>query len=250
MEKNNFDILILIGRPAAGKSEIIDYLKHVPLPERLKRFHIGEFDEIDDFPILWERFQDDNIFEKIGKGRFFTDTFFEYEGKRYPGYTFKENYFWNFLIEKLNQAYLKKIRDDKSFHQHKTMIIEFSRGAEHGGFRDAFNYLCDEILRKAVTIYIDVSFEESMRKNRRRFNPEKPDSILEHGLEDKKMEKLYKDSDWEEFSKADPDFLHVRGIKVPYAVFNNEPEKTDKPEVTGSYLEVICQKLWNLATGM
>ena len=52
-EKNTFDILLLIARPAAGKSEVIDYLKQVPLEERLRRFHVGKFEEIDDFPILW-----------------------------------------------------------------------------------------------------------------------------------------------------------------------------------------------------
>ena len=55
-----FDIIILNGRPAAGKSEVIDYLKKTPLDERIRRFHIGEFEEFDDFPILWERFEDDD----------------------------------------------------------------------------------------------------------------------------------------------------------------------------------------------
>ena len=49
MDKQTFDIILLNGRPAAGKSEIIDYLKQVPLNERIQRFHIGAFDEIDDF---------------------------------------------------------------------------------------------------------------------------------------------------------------------------------------------------------
>jgi hypothetical protein len=50
-EPSHFDILLLIARPAAGKSEIIDYLKNLPQDERRRRFHIGEFDEIDDFPM-------------------------------------------------------------------------------------------------------------------------------------------------------------------------------------------------------
>ncbi len=244
MSQNNFDIIILNGRPAAGKSEIIDYLKHIPVAERLRRFHIGEFEEIDDFPILWERFQDDNIFEKLGQPRYFTDTTYEFQGQRYQGFTFKEDWFWNFLIEKLNDQYLKKLRDDNKLHENKTVIIEFSRGAEHGGFARAFDFLSDEILKKAVSIYINVSFEESLRKNRRRFNPNKPDSILEHALEDKKLEMLYKESDWNKFSSKDPRFLIVKGLKIPYAVFENEPEITDKPDILGAHLEEICQKLW------
>ena len=41
-EKNLFDILLLIARPAAGKSEIIDYLKKMPPEERMRRFHRGQ----------------------------------------------------------------------------------------------------------------------------------------------------------------------------------------------------------------
>ena len=44
---SNFPILILTARPAAGKSEVIDYLKKADPAERLKRFHIGNVDEID-----------------------------------------------------------------------------------------------------------------------------------------------------------------------------------------------------------
>jgi hypothetical protein len=243
MSKQNFDVVILNGRPAAGKSEIIDYLKHVPTAERLQRFHIGEFEEIDDFPYLWERFQDDDILEKMGKPRMFSETSYVFNGKRYPGYTFKENYLWNFFIRKLDLAYSLKMRDDKNYHDHKTLLVEFSRGSEHGGFQEAYKHLSDELLKRACVIYIKVSFEESLRKNRRRFNPDRPDSWLEHGLEDTKLELLYKESDWEQFSSADPNFLIVRGIKIPYAVFDNEPEKTDKPEILGKHLEEVTSKL-------
>ena len=52
-EMDTFDILLLIARPAAGKSEIIDHLKNMPIEDRVQLFHIGEFEEIDDFPMLW-----------------------------------------------------------------------------------------------------------------------------------------------------------------------------------------------------
>ncbi|MBA4374961.1 MAG: hypothetical protein C0401_02160 [Anaerolinea sp.] len=52
-KKSTFDIVLLIARTAAGKSEIIDYLKRTPLEERARLFHIGKFDEMDDFPMLW-----------------------------------------------------------------------------------------------------------------------------------------------------------------------------------------------------
>lgn len=248
MEKKIFEIIILNGRPAAGKSEVIDYLKKIPVEERIERFHIGEFVEIDDFPVLWEQFEDDDIMEEMGLPRLISNKEFEYKGKTYPGYVFKGKWYWNFLIRKINQKYSKLLRDVPDFHkQNKTAILEFARGKEHGGFKTAYDYLSETILKKGVTLYIKVDFEESMRKNRRRFNPDKPDSILEHALEDIKMEMLYKDSDWEEFS-ADPEYLKVRGFKIPYGIFDNMPEKTDKPEVLGAHLDEVLTRLWQVYT--
>ena len=56
-----FNIILLIARPGAGKSEIIDYLKQTPLEERISRYHVGKFKEIDDFPMLWTWFEEDEI---------------------------------------------------------------------------------------------------------------------------------------------------------------------------------------------
>lgn len=244
MDKKIFDIIILNGRPAAGKSEVIDYLKKVPVHERIERFHVGEFIELDDFPILWEQFEDDDLMESMGLPRLISKTHFTYNGKSYPGYVFKEKWYWNFLIRKLNFQYERMLRDNPDYHkENKTVILEFSRGSEHGGFATAYQHLSTVILQRAVALYIRVDFEESMRKNRRRYNPDKPDSILQHALEDVKLEMLYKDSDWDDFAAHDH-YLHVNNIKVPYGVFENMPEKTDKPEVLGAHLEEVLTNLW------
>ncbi len=246
MDKKTFDIIILNGRPAAGKSEVIDYLKNTPVDQRIKRFHVGEFIELDDFPILWEQFEDDDILEEMGRPRLISNTEFTYKGETHKGYCFKEQWYWNFLIKKLNSQYERLLRDQPDFHkENKTVILEFARGTEHGGFKTAYDYLSETILKKAVTLYINVTFEESTRKNRRRYNPDKPDSILEHALEDLKMEMLYKGSDWAEMA-ADPTYLKVKGFDVPYGIFENMPEKTDKPEVLGAHLEEVLNKVWNV----
>jgi hypothetical protein len=238
MQKNNFDIIILLGRPASGKSEVIDYLKNASIEERLQRFHMGKFEEIDDFPMLWTWFEEDAILEKImKKPRINTDK---------DGY-FLYEYQWHLLIERISLDYSKKLRDHHDYHSEYTALLEFSRGSEHGGYRTACDHLSDEILKKAAIVYVDVSYEESKRKNRRRFNPDKPDSILEHGLPDEKLERLYKEVDWQEFSAADPHFVTIKGFKVPYVIFQNEPEITDKPVELGNHLEEILQKLWDLS---
>jgi len=234
--KEHFEIIILLGRPASGKSEVIDHLKKTPIPERLKRFHIGGFEEIDDFPMLWTWFEEDAILEKImHKPRIHSDS---------DGY-FLHRHQWDLLIERISLEYEKKLRD-ADYAENKTTLIEFSRGTEHGGYESAFRHLSKDILEKACILYIDVPYEESLRKNRRRFNPNRPDSILEHGLPDAKLERLYKDVDWVSFRGKDPEFIAVSGRRIPYAVFDNMPEKTDKPDVLGAHLEAMMNKLWSL----
>jgi hypothetical protein len=129
----------------------------------------------------------------------------------------------------------------------QTTIIEFSRGKEHGGYRSAFSHLPLTLIEKSAVLYLDVSWEESLRKNRKRFNPEKPDSILEHSLPDSKLERLYKEVDWEEFRGSDSSYLTVKGARVPYVVFdNNDDVTTQRGEGLGSRLEGSMQKLWSI----
>jgi len=45
-----FENLLLLGRPASGKSEFIDFMKNVNDEERAKRYHIGPFEELDEVP--------------------------------------------------------------------------------------------------------------------------------------------------------------------------------------------------------
>ncbi len=231
------DIIILNGRPASGKSETIDFLKKTPEHERRRRFHIGRLDEIDDFPMLWTWFEEDAILQKImGKPRMHTDS---------QGY-FLYRHQWDLLIERISMDYKKRLRDHKDYHETVTTLVEFSRGTEHGGYASAYEHLSDEILKKSGILYIDVSYEESKRKNRRRFNPARPDSILEHGLPDEKLERLYREVDWETFRGRDPRFVTIRGIRVPYVVFHNEPEVTDDYEKWAPVFEKLTGTLYEL----
>ena len=233
MFSETFKILFLIGRPAAGKSEIISFLKSLPVAERNTTCHIGDFREIDDFPMIWTWFEEDDILTKNGKPRLYTDK---------DGY-FKFNYLWNLLIERLEMEYWKL--EASSLTDGDTAVIEFARGMEHGGFREAFYHFSDKLLRQAAVLYIDVSFEESLRKNRKRFNPDKPYSILEHALPDEKLKRLYGESDWPELCSADPDYLHLKGTRVPYIVFENKDDVTTKGgEALAGRLRRCLAELW------
>jgi hypothetical protein len=235
--KNTFDILLLLARPAAGKSEIIDYLKKAPLDGRAEHFHVSKFEELDDFPMLWTWFEEDELLEKMGHPRLYTDQ----QG------IFLEQYLWDLLIERFGLEYQKKLRDIENYAGQFTTIIEFSRGSEHGGYQSAFSHLSPHMLPQTAVLYIDVPWEESLRKNRKRFNPEKPDSILEHGLDDWKLERLYKAVDWSEVSSADPCYLTIQGVRVPYVVFDNADDvTTQRGAALGHRLEQSLKRLWTL----
>jgi len=238
MPKNTFDVILLIGRPASGKSEIIHFLKHLPDDARRKRFHIAQLDVHDDFPMLWAWFEEDDILsKKFGLPRLHSDE------QRY----FKFPELWQLLIERLSLDYGKLVRDVPAYHQHNTCMLEFSRGSEHGGYAGAFQHLSDDVLEHAALLYVRVPFEESLRKNRRRFNPDKPDSILEHGLDDEKMTRLYKEDDFTTIATSDSGLLEIRGHQVPFVVFPNEDDvTTDKPDQLSARLESVLGELWEL----
>jgi hypothetical protein len=230
-----FPILILNARPAAGKSEIIAYLKQLTPAERITRFHIGPLHILDDFPMLWTWFEEDDILARILK--------------RPRLHTTAEGYFihddlWHLLIRRLSLEYHKWQRDLQEAH---TCIIEFSRGTSIGGYQNAYQHLSKQILELCACLYINVSYEESKRKNLRRANVERLDSILEHSLEEEKMDKLYRDDDWSEFTADDPDYITVNDITVPYSVLNNEDDVTTQGgEALETRLEDCLNRLWTL----
>ena len=234
-KKNDiFKILMTLARPAAGKSEIIKYLQDLPDEERRTRFHIGKICILDDFPMIWTWFEEDDLLTQIGFPRLHTDE---------NGY-FLHQYLWDLLIERLNLEYTKLKRDPHNSDH--TTIIEFSRGKEHGGYKSAFLHISDEIIHSAAILYINVSWDESLRKNRERFNPEKPDSILEHSLPDEKLTKMYYEIDWNEISAQNNEFIKVGSSLVPYSIFENEDDVTSgKIQVLDKRLQSTLDSLWN-----
>jgi hypothetical protein len=231
--KDLFHTIILTARPAAGKSEVIDFLKKLPADQRAQRFHVGEIVEIDDFPYIWEKFEEDQILEESGRERLWTDK------KLY----FKEDaWAWDFFLLKMNMAFKKHLAEgDKG----KTVLFEFARGG-NDGIRHALDIVSPEVLQRAGILYIQVSYEESCRKNRRRFKPELAHSILYHGLPDDKMEKYYKDTDWKKLASEMNGTIKAHNLDVPYSVLQNEPEVTDDVAKLGPALEEALNRLWKL----
>jgi hypothetical protein len=233
---DKLDVILLIGRPAAGKSETIDFLKRQSDEKRLQEYHIAPFEELDDFVYVWQTFENDAIRQSMGLGRRDTD----------DALYFLDDRIWDFFIERIDLDLRKKLARDPLLLERHTVMMEFARGGENG-FANAFQHLSDDALVHAAILYIDVSFEESLRKNRRRYRPEQADSILYHSLEDAKMERYYRDNDWEHLSEGhDEGFIMAKGHQVPFAVFHNEPEKTLDPELLGAALRDVTDRLVKL----
>jgi hypothetical protein len=150
-------------------------------------------------------------------------------------------------MKRLALDYKKKIVRDPGYHDRMTTLVEFARGGEEA-IRNALAMLPDEILGKAALVYIRVSYEESVRKNRRRARKGEEDSILYHSLPDEKMDFYYKTNDWEKIEAANPDYIEIRGGKVPYAVFENMPERTLDPKLIEAELRRVTGNLWKKFT--
>jgi adenylate kinase family enzyme len=235
--RNTFPVVILVGRPGAGKSEVMDFLKNTPTQQREQDFHVGEFTHIDDFPFLWSWFEEDSILAKYGKKRLYTDS------KEY----FNSEFLWDLLIERINLAVQKQQFEDKATSKQETIIIEFSRGNRSNGYHEAFSYLSDDILKNAAIVYVSVSYKESCRRNQARAIKGQEDSELHHSLPAEKMEYYYKSDDWKKLTKGKTSgFITVKGHKVPYSVLSNEPTVTDCRETFTPALKATIDKLWAL----
>ena len=59
------------------------------------------------------------------------------------------------------------------------------------------------------------------------------------------MELYYKTNDWDKLAGGKSGgVIDIKGRRVPFAVFQNEPEKTDDPAKLGPALEEVFGELW------
>ncbi len=215
-----FDVLLLLGRPASGKSEFIDFMNHSRRSDRARTHHIGTLAVADDFPILWQKFEEDDAWERLGRGRLYS--------KRADGnYAVADDCLWGFLIERLNAEIQTHPASPGS-----TLLVEFSRGGP-SAYCDALARLSDDVLARAAILYLSVSFEESWRRNVARYDERRRSGILTHSVPREEMERTYGEDDWAALTKRrSSGTMPVRGHDVPFVTLPNEPESVD-PSVLG-----------------
>ena len=232
-----FEILLLLGRPASGKSEFIDFMEKCPLERRMTRYHLGRLHVIDDFIMLWKKFDEDDLWEKVGHRRLFSKRVGE-------NYTVIDHRIWPFLIEKIN-VHAEKCIETNRRSVHQTVLIEFSRGGKTG-YADALTRLSSKILSRTAVLYIHVSPEESRRRNIARYDEKKKESILAHSVPQNEMERTYAKDDWQGIAPQTSGWLFVNNFRIPYVTMSNEPESKDPVILDRRYHDVLetLYRLW------
>ena len=237
-----FEHLFILGRPAAGKSEFIDFMKKLSDEERSETFHIGRFEEIDDFPWIWQACLDDDERERQGKPRLFTE-------KTDEGLNLTVPDFRSSQMPKFNDAIFKVHKERPNFFEVGTLLIEFARG-KGDGFRVSLEKMDPKILNNSAILYIDVSFEESFRRNNARYDESAKGSILFHKVPDKDMEGYFKENDWKDITENRGEgLLNILGVDIPFVDMPNEPESKD-PGILEKRYEKALTTLWKLSKSL
>ena len=224
-----FKKLILLGRPASGKSEFIDFLKNTPEKERAQNYHIGPFKVLDDFLWLWEKFKEDDLWETAGHPRRYSKT-------AEHGYVVTDSALLDLCFEKFNDTIPKLMKPEG------TLFIEFSRGSGDGGYRYALNRLSDEALKDAAILFLWNTYEESVRRNEVRYQEKLKHTVLAHKVPDEDMIRFGKKIDWLDLTGGKPSgILQVRSHKIPFITMDNMPELTERPVLETRYKTALDQ---------
>ena len=233
-----FPYLLVLGRPASGKSEFIDFLSKVPHDQRAGRYSIGSFDVADDFVFLWRHFLEDDELQKQGRAR-------RLSKPSEFGYVVASDDVWDVLIEDLNRELKPKLGiPERPGH---TTLVEFSRGRAYG-YQRALSHLEPRLLQRGAVLYLQVSFEESWRRNLARYDEKRKSGILTHSVPRAEMERTYGEDDWAGLTGGKPDgYLQVNGITLPFVTMFNEPESVDPVVLDHRYGQALTalKLLWD-----
>jgi len=106
--------------------------------------------------------------------------------------------------------------------------------------------LAPEVLAPAAIFHINVSREESWRRNMARYQEKLKHSILAHMVPRETYDYFYDVNDWAALTGGAPSgWLAFNGVRVPFVTMNNEPESTD-PAVLEARYAAALGTLWAL----
>jgi len=231
-----FEHLFVLGRPAGGKSEFIDFMKKLPADGRAADYGIGRFEEVDDFPWLSDACLEDDARESRSEPR-------QVSERTVEGYNITQPKFRGSLVDRFNEVIARQYLANPGFYEDGTLLIEFARGLDDS-FRESLERFQPEILSRSAILYIQVSFEESFRRNSARYKPGHEESILFHKVPDRDMLGFFRENDWAAITLGASDGrLWLAGVEVPFVSMNNEPESTDPLVLRERYARALGRLL-------
>lgn len=199
--------LFLFGRPGCGKSIVFRTMEKI----LAERGGDEKFERIDDFPILKSLHDGD-----VASTR--TDRFIPTPD---GGFKVIDNGVWDEMLIGLNKKAMQ-LQGDK-----KILAIEFSRP----DYLHALTLFDREILKNAVVIYIDASFDCCIIRNEERTKRAEEEGIDAHFVSRKEMEETYFTDDGDKLL-----------AKQPVPVFKIENGEGSTPEGLEKQVRGIVEK--------
>ena len=156
---------------------------------------------MDDFPWLWEKFQEDALWEKAGYERLYTEEYMPGN----PGMAPKGAKLFDWCMHKFNEVIARAVpRRTTASTATRTLLIEFSRGGAERLRPGAAASSTAPSSRRAAIFYIKVSREESWRRNVARYQEKLKHSILAHMVPRETYDHFYDVNDWDELTGGRP----------------------------------------------
>ncbi len=245
---DHFKNILIWALPASGKSEVMKFIRDLT-PEQRAGLHIGDLVEIDDYPRVASMFAIDDEREAAGLKRVFTRRQDFNEGG------FLDPKTWDACDYHLNFRYRELLAKNPKIHDDSTVMIECARGGPEGaqfplphGYEQTLRNLDDDILRRAVILYVQVTPEQARAKNDARYDPKDPNSTLAHHVPTNVMARDYSCDDVQfMMGVATSQGLSGRVIArsetyVPLAVLDNRADLTSFVRQNDLSAEVRAEK--------
>jgi adenylate kinase family enzyme len=186
--------VFLLGRPGCGKSEIFRRITAKLSQEKI----CNDFLRVDDFPKLWNIFQED---EKTGEWK---------RCRKTPdgGYLVTDNSIWDEILRQVDKDVSDLQKDDR------VVFIEFSRP----NYTESMKNFSKKILDNAIIIYSDCSFETCWGRNVARHKAAVACGTDDHLVSREEMEKTYLHDDKSEL---------LQKSKIPVLVVDTDAPGID-----------------------